>query len=225
MLSRGMRDKPIEISQGTLGRLRVAVPSPSPKVGRRGPASLAWRSFCASRMLSANASTSNFPRKFIHHGTLSEFLHQRHLEVGDQVTGHTWLIQHSNRISKLSGLNSQIRLDVLWDVRLGIFDETFRSYSFLRLQNCKPIEEFCVNFLNLTRLHYQLLSPQRPRSRSSRVQLLIEADTRRYECQVHGIHKFCNEISIVYSVCSTCHHCIFFGFSGLDDFFLRFCGF
>ena len=72
----------------------------------------------------------------------------------------------------------------------------------MRLQNCKPIEEFCVNFLNLTRLHYQLLSPQRPRSRSSRVQLLIEADTRRYECQVHGIHKFCNEISIVYSVCS-----------------------
>ena len=80
----------------------------------------------------------------------------------------------------------------------------------MRLQNCKPVEEFCVNFLNLTGLHYQLLSPQRPRSRSSRVQLLIEADTRRYECQVHGIHKFCNEISIVYSVCSTCHNCIFF---------------
>ena len=98
----------------------------------------------------------------------------------------------------------------------------------MRLQNCKPIEEFCVNVLNLTRLHYQLLSPQRPRSRSSRharVQLLIEADTRRYECQVHGIHKFCNEISIVYSLCSTCHNCIFFGFSGLDDFFLRFYGF
>ena len=87
-----MRDKPIEISQGTLGSLRVAVPSPSPspspKVGGRGLASLAWRSFCASRMLSANASTSNFPRKFVHHGTLPEFLHQRHLEVGDQVTGH-----------------------------------------------------------------------------------------------------------------------------------------
>ena len=33
MLSRGMRDKPIEISQGSLGSLRVAVPSPSPEVG------------------------------------------------------------------------------------------------------------------------------------------------------------------------------------------------
>ena len=26
------------------------------------------------------------------HGTLPEFLYQRHLEVGDQVTGHAWLI-------------------------------------------------------------------------------------------------------------------------------------
>ena len=33
MLSRGMRDKPIEISQGSLGSLRVAVPSPSLNVG------------------------------------------------------------------------------------------------------------------------------------------------------------------------------------------------
>ena len=84
-----MRDEPIEISQGTPGSLRVAVPSPSPKVGGKGPASLAWRSFCASRMLSANASTSNFPGKFVHRGTLPEFLHQRYLEVGGQVTGHT----------------------------------------------------------------------------------------------------------------------------------------
>ena len=30
MLSSGMLDKPIEISQGSLGSLRVAVPSPSP---------------------------------------------------------------------------------------------------------------------------------------------------------------------------------------------------
>ena len=33
MLLKGMRDKPIEISQGSLGSLRVAVPYPSPKVG------------------------------------------------------------------------------------------------------------------------------------------------------------------------------------------------
>ena len=63
MLSRGMRDKPIEISQGSLGSLRVAVPSPSPKVG-------------------GGEGTAK-------HGTLPEFLYQRHLEVGDQVTGHT----------------------------------------------------------------------------------------------------------------------------------------
>ena len=31
-----MRDKPIEISQGSLGSLGVAVPYPSPKVGGRG---------------------------------------------------------------------------------------------------------------------------------------------------------------------------------------------
>ena len=31
-----MRDKPIEISQGSLGSLRVAVPSPSPEVGGGG---------------------------------------------------------------------------------------------------------------------------------------------------------------------------------------------
>ena len=71
-------------------------------------------------------------------------------------------------------------------------------------------------------------------------------DTRRHECQVHGIHKYCHEIS----VCSTCHFCIrlirvfitgtwkclsfhsfacgfwfwsnFFGFSVLDDCFYGF---
>ena len=34
------------------------------------------------------------------------------------------------------------------------------------------------------------------------------AGTRRYECQVHGIHKYSKEISVVYSGCSACHHCI-----------------
>ena len=65
-----MRDKLIEISQGSLGRLRVAVPSP-PKVGVR-----------------------------LSLGKLLGFLYQRHLEVGDQVTGL--------QISKLSGLSSQM---------------------------------------------------------------------------------------------------------------------
>ena len=71
MLWRGMHDKPIEISQGSLGSLRAAVSSPSPKVvggGREGYGHT-W-------------GTAK-------HGTLPEFrLYQRCLEVGDQVTGH-----------------------------------------------------------------------------------------------------------------------------------------
>ena len=57
-----MRDKPIEISQGSLVSLCVAVPPPPRWGGEEGTAK---------------------------HGTLPEFLYQRHLEVGDQVTGHT----------------------------------------------------------------------------------------------------------------------------------------
>ena len=58
-----MLSKPIKISQGSPGRLCVAVPSPSPKVG------------------GGEEGTAK-------HGTLPEFLYQRHLEVGDQVIGH-----------------------------------------------------------------------------------------------------------------------------------------
>ena len=54
-----MRDKPIEISQGSLGSLSVAVGGGG---GGEGTAK---------------------------HETLPEFLYQRHLEVGDEVTGHT----------------------------------------------------------------------------------------------------------------------------------------
>ena len=63
MMFRRMRDKPIAKSQGSLGSLSVAVPSPM--VGGGGTAQ---------------------------HGTLPELLYQSQLEVGDQVTGHTWLI-------------------------------------------------------------------------------------------------------------------------------------
>ena len=62
MLSRRMRDKPIEISQGSLGSLRVA----DPQVGGGG----------------VGVGTAK-------RGTLLGFLYQRHLEIGDQVTGHT----------------------------------------------------------------------------------------------------------------------------------------
>ena len=61
MLSRGMRDKPIEISQGSLGSLRVTAPFPSLKVGGGGEGTATQ-------------------------GTLPEFLYQRHLEVKDSVT-------------------------------------------------------------------------------------------------------------------------------------------
>ena len=63
-----MRDKPIKISQGSLGSLRVAIPTPSPKVGGR--------------------VGYGYTQGTAMHGTLPEFLYQRHFEVGDQVTGH-----------------------------------------------------------------------------------------------------------------------------------------
>ena len=40
-------------------------------------------------------------------------------------------------------------------------------------RDCNPVEDFCANFLNLTRLNYRMVSPQKPRSRSLRKQLLI----------------------------------------------------
>ena len=54
-------DKPIEISQGSLGSVGVADPQGGGGVG----VGTAYR------------------------GTLLGFLYQRHLEIGDQVTGHT----------------------------------------------------------------------------------------------------------------------------------------
>ena len=65
MLSRGLCDKPIEISQGSLGSLRAGVGG---GVGREG---------------------YGYTKGYAKRGTLLEFLYQCHLEVGDQVTGHT----------------------------------------------------------------------------------------------------------------------------------------
>ena len=69
MLSRGMRDKPIEISQGAPDSQRIAepFPAPSPKVG--GGEGTATRR--------------------VRHRTLPEVLYERHLEVGERVTGRT----------------------------------------------------------------------------------------------------------------------------------------
>ena len=73
MLSRGMGDKPIKISRGSLGNLRVAIPTPSHKVG-------------------GGRGGYGYTQGTAMHGTLPEFLYQRHFEVGDQVKGHFWLI-------------------------------------------------------------------------------------------------------------------------------------
>ena len=72
------RDKPIEISQGSLGSLRIALPSPPRWWGGEG---------AATRRVRLHERTAK-------HGTLPEFLYQRHLKVGDQVAGHTctWLV-------------------------------------------------------------------------------------------------------------------------------------
>ena len=91
MLYGGMRVKSIEISQGPLGSLRVAVPSPSPKVGV-GAGTTTRR---------VRLNTEHSQSFFIN--TTSKLLTKL------QATGD-WLIQHSNRISKLSGLSSQMEM-------------------------------------------------------------------------------------------------------------------
>ena len=100
----GMRDKPIEISQGSLVSLCVAVPPP-PKVGGERRVRL---------------STEHYQSFFINATSK--------LVTKLQAT-RDWLIQHSNRISKLSCLSWQMEM-LAWS---GIFDETFQSCSFLWL--------------------------------------------------------------------------------------------
>ena len=87
-----MRDKPIEISQGSLGNLSVAVPSPSPKVGGGGEGTATRR---------VRLSTEHCQSFFIN-ATLK-------LVTKLQAT-RDWMIQYSNRISKLSGLSSQMEM-------------------------------------------------------------------------------------------------------------------
>ena len=93
MLSRGMRDKPIEISQGSLGSLRVAVPAPSPKAGGGGGEGTATRRVWLSK---------EHCQSFFINATTT-------LVTKLQATCY-WLIKHSNRISKLSGLSSQMEM-------------------------------------------------------------------------------------------------------------------
>ena len=89
-----MRDKPIEISQGSLGSLSVTLPSPFTKMGGGGEGTATLRvrlsmDHCQSYFINVNA-TSKLVTKL--------------QAIRD------WLIQHSNRISKLSGLSSQMEM-------------------------------------------------------------------------------------------------------------------
>ena len=86
-----MSDKPIKISQVFLGSLHVAAPSPSPWLG--GGEGTATRR--------VQLSTEHCQSFFIN-ATLK-------LVTKLQATCD-WLIQHSNRISKLSGLSLQIEM-------------------------------------------------------------------------------------------------------------------
>ena len=86
-----MHDKPIEISQGSLGSLRAVPSPPPPKVGGRGGYGHTW-------------GTAK-------HGTLSfVFINAASKLVTKLQATCDLLIQHSNRISKLSGLSSQMEM-------------------------------------------------------------------------------------------------------------------
>ena len=88
-----MGDKPLKISQGYLSSLCIAVPtpSPSPKVG--GGEGVATRG--------VRLCMEHFQSFFINATSK--------LVTKLQATCD-WLIQHSNRISKLSGLGSQMEM-------------------------------------------------------------------------------------------------------------------
>ena len=89
-----MRDKPIEISQGFLGILCVAVLSPSPKMGGGGEERV--------RLHEGYRLSMDHCQSFFINATPK-------LVTKLQATCD-WLIQHSNRISKLSGLSSQMEM-------------------------------------------------------------------------------------------------------------------
>ena len=84
-----MHDKPTEMLQGFLGSLRVAVPSPSWGGGEGTATRKVWLSTKNCQSFFINATSK--------------------LETKLQAT-FDWLIQHSSRVSKLSGLSLQMEL-------------------------------------------------------------------------------------------------------------------
>ena len=93
------RDKPIEISQGSLGSLRVAVPSSPPQGGGEGRA----RIHVGCGYTKGRLSTEHCQSFFIN--STSKLVTKLHA-----TRARDWLIQHSNRISKFSGLSSQMEM-------------------------------------------------------------------------------------------------------------------
>ena len=123
-----MRDKPIDISQGSLGSLRVAVSSPFPNVGGGG------RGEEGMATLKVRLSTDHCQSFFINSTSK--------LVTKLQAT-HDWLIQHSNRISNFSGLSSQMemldsgflmkltRALAFYDYKIAILSRTFVRISLI----------------------------------------------------------------------------------------------
>ena len=111
-----MSDKTIEISQGSLVSLRVAVPSPSPVVG--GGGKKGGYGYASARR--ARLSTDHFQSFFIN---ATSKLETKLQAIRDG------LIQHSNGISKLSGLSSRMEM-----LDQGFLMKLFRAIAFC---NCK----------------------------------------------------------------------------------------
>ena len=123
-----MRDKPIEISQGSLGSLRVAVPSPFPNVGGEG-----------------RGGGEGRVRVHVGYGQAqiiaSFFINSTSKLVTKLPVTRDWLIQHSNRISKLSELSSQMemlgsdfrfsRAIAFCDCKIAILSRTFVQISLI----------------------------------------------------------------------------------------------
>ena len=165
MLLRGMRNKPIQISQGSFSSPREAVPSPLPPLGELkardprlrftlgGGEGTGTRRPISKRFTSLEWRTRLWPSVGVHASWmtnmaqqydkgqcgkkqqwlstehwLSFFINATSKLVTKLQATRDWLTQHSNRISKLSGLSSQMEM-LDW----GFSMKLCRAIDFLRL--------------------------------------------------------------------------------------------